>query len=149
MGRFNNCMNILETAIQSQGTCPSTIIDMCERAALFNVYRTFIETLLDIRTYDESHRQWILKVFGQMIPSKNENQESLIETYLNSYVQDFLQVPPNEKEKDTFFLSNLECDAIICYAYFLYIKDGDIQTVINILKSSTDHSKDCPYLQVQ
>ncbi|XP_018351980.1 PREDICTED: protein NRDE2 homolog isoform X1 [Trachymyrmex septentrionalis] len=147
MGRFSNCMNILETAIQSQGTCPSAITNMCERAALFNVYRTFIETLLDIRTYDESHRSWILKVFGQMIPNKNENQESLIEAYLHSCVQNFLQVPVNEQEKDTLFLSNLECDAIVCYAYFLYIKDGDIQTVINTLRNCIDHSKDYPYLQ--
>lgn len=148
MGRFSNCMNILETAIQSQGTCPSLITDMCEKAALFNVYRTFIEILLDIRTYNESHRQWVLKVFSQMVPNKNENQESLIEAYLHSCVQDFLQVPPNETEKDIFFLSNLECDAIVCCAYFLYIKNGDIETVINILKSCIDHSKDCPYLQV-
>jgi len=148
MGRFSNCMNILETAIQSQGTCPSAIINMCERAALFNVYRTFIETLLDIRTYNESHRSWILQVFSQMIPNKNENQESLIEAYLHSCVQNFLQVPFNEQEKDTLFLSNLECDAIVCYAYFLYIKDGDIQTVINTLRNCIDHSKDYPYLQV-
>ncbi|XP_011862923.1 PREDICTED: protein NRDE2 homolog [Vollenhovia emeryi] len=147
MGRFGNCMNILETAIQSQGTCPSAITDTCERAALFNVYRTFIETLLDIRTYSESHRQWILKVFGQMVPGGNENQESPIEAYLHSCVQDFLQVPPNVKEKDTFFLSNLECDAIVCYVYFLYIKDGDIQTVVDTLRNCIDHSKDYPYLQ--
>ncbi|KAL6444572.1 hypothetical protein ACFW04_002002 [Cataglyphis niger] len=147
MGRFSNCMNILETAIQSQGTCPSTINNKCERAALFNVYRTFIETLLDIRTYNESHRQWILKVFGQMIPSKNENQDSLIEAYLYSCVQDFLQTSPDETEKDTFFLSNLQCDAIVCYTYFLYIKNDDIQSVIKILRNCIDHSKDYPYLQ--
>ncbi|KAL0100675.1 hypothetical protein PUN28_019222 [Cardiocondyla obscurior] len=148
MGRFSNCMNILETAIQSQGTCPSAIIDVYERAALFNVYRTFIETLLDIRTYNESHRKWILKVFSQMVSTKtDENQESLIETYLHSSVQDFLQVPLDEKEKDIFFLSNLECDAIVCYAYFLYIKDNDIQPVVNILKDCIDHSKNYPYLQ--
>lgn len=148
MRRFSNCMNILETAIQSQETCPSAIADICERAALFNVYRTFIETLLDIRTYNESHKQWILRVFGQMVLGKNENQKSLIEEYLHSCVQDFLEVPANEKEKDTFFLSNLECDAIVCYAYFLYITDGDIQTVINVLRNCINHSKDCPYLQV-
>jgi len=148
MGRFSNCMNILETAIKSQGTCPSLITNMYERAALFNVYRTFIETLLDIRTYNESHRSWILKVFGQMIPSKNKNQESLIEAYLHSCVQDFLKVSSDEKEKDILFLSNLECDAIICYTYFLYIRDDDIQTVINILRSCIDRSKDYPYLQV-
>lgn len=149
MGRFSNCMNILETAIQSQGTCPSTITNKCERAALFNVYRTFIETLLDIRTYNESHRQWVLRVFGQMIPSKNlENQDSLIEAYLHSCVQDFLQASPDEIEKDTFFLSNLQCDAIVCYTYFLYIKNDDIQSVIKILRNCIDHSKDYPYLQV-
>lgn len=149
MGRFSNCMTILETAIQSQGTCPSTITNKCERAALFNVYRTFIETLLDIRTYNESHRQWVLRVFGQMIPSKNlENQDSLIEAYLHSCVQDFLQASPDEIEKDTFFLSNLQCDAIVCYTYFLYIKNDDIQSVIKILRNCIDHSKDYPYLQV-
>ncbi|KAL6265282.1 hypothetical protein P5V15_002062 [Pogonomyrmex californicus] len=146
MGRFSNCMNILETAIQSQGACPSAISDINEKAALFSVYRTFIETLLDIRTYKESHKQWILKVFGQMVPNKSGNQEALIEAYLYSCVQDFLQVPLNEKE-NIFFLSNLECDAIVCYAYFLYIKDSDIQTVTKILSSCIDHAKDYSYLQ--
>ncbi|XP_029177339.1 protein NRDE2 homolog [Nylanderia fulva] len=147
MGRFSNCMNILETAIQSQGTCPSAITNKFERAALFNVYRTFIETLLDIRTYNESHKQWIIKVFGQMVSNINENQDSSIETYLHSCVQDFLRVAPDENEKDTFFLSNLQCDAIVCYTYFLYIKNDDIQSVIKILENCIDHSKDYPYLQ--
>jgi len=40
MGRFSNCMNILKTAIQSPGTCPSLIMNMYERATPFNVYRT-------------------------------------------------------------------------------------------------------------
>lgn len=148
MGRFSNCVNILETAIQSQGTCPSAITNENERAALFSVYRTFIETLLDARTYDESHRQWILKVFGQMIPGEGADQNSLVEAYLHGHVRDFLQTALNENGKDTFFLSNLECDMIVCYAYFLYIKNDDIQTVIEILRSCIDHSKDCPYLQV-
>ncbi|XP_014471485.1 PREDICTED: protein NRDE2 homolog [Dinoponera quadriceps] len=147
MGRFGNCVNILETAIQSQGACPDAITNLCEKAALFSVYRTFIETLLDAKTYDESHRQWILKVFGQMIPGESANQDSLVEAYLHKHVHDFLQTAPDENGKDTFFLSNLECDAIVCYAYFLYIKNDDIQSVVEILRSCTEHSKDCPYLQ--
>lgn len=148
MGRFSNCANILETAIQSQGACPSAITNVSERAALFSVYRTFIETLLDARTYDESHKQWILKVFGQMISGEDPDQDSLVETYLHGLVRDFLQTAPDENGKDTFFLSNLECDAIVCYAYFLYIKNDNIQTAVEILRSCIDHSKDCPYLQV-
>lgn len=149
MGRFNNCISILETAIQSQEACPSVITNVYEKSALFSVYRTFIETMLDIRkTFDESHRQWILKVFGQMISNKNENQNSLIETYLYTCVQDFLQATPDEIGKDIFFLSNLECDIIVCYTYFLYAKDGDIQAVIKILKNCIDHCKDYSYLQV-
>lgn len=35
MGRFSNCMNILETAIQSQGTCPSAI---CVKEQRFLMY---------------------------------------------------------------------------------------------------------------
>ncbi|XP_077279154.1 uncharacterized protein LOC143906774 [Temnothorax americanus] len=70
-----------------------------------------------------------------MVSSKNKNQESLIEEYLHSCVQDFLQVPSNEKEKDTFFLLNLECDAIVCYCQ-------------HIEELYIDHSKDYyPYLQ--
>ncbi|XP_032673473.1 nuclear exosome regulator NRDE2 [Odontomachus brunneus] len=147
MGRFSNCVNILETAIQSQGACPSAITNENERAALFSVYRTFIETLLDARTYDESHRQWILKVFSQMIPGESADQNSLVEAYLHGQVRDFLQTAPSENGKDTFFLSDLECDVIVCYAYFLYVKNDDIQTVIEILRNCIDHSKDCPYLQ--
>ncbi|EFN76434.1 UPF0614 protein C14orf102-like protein [Harpegnathos saltator] len=147
MGRFSNCVNILETAIQSQGACPSAIANVCERAALFSVYRTFIETLLDARTYVDSHRQWILKVFGRMIPGENADQDSLVERYLHEHVHDFLQNVPDENGKDTFFLSNLECDAIVCYAYFLYIRNDGIQSAIEILGSCIDHSKDRPYLQ--
>lgn len=148
MGRFSNCVNILETAIQSQGACPSAIGSACERAPLFGVYRTFIETLLDARTYDESHRQWILKVFGQMIPGESANQDSLVEAYLHGHVRDFLETTPDDYGKDMFFLSNLECDVIVCYAYFLYVKNNDVQTAIEILRSCIDHSKNCPYLQV-
>lgn len=139
MGRFSTCMNILETAIQSQGTCPSAITDLNTRAALFSVYRTFIECLLDIRTYNESHRQWALKVFGQMISGKSEDPNLLVETYLRSCVKEFLQTPYDENKKDIFFLSNLECDAIVCCAYYLYIRDDDIQPVIEILTNCIDH----------
>lgn len=148
MGRFSTCMNILETAIQSQGTCPSTITDLNTRAALFSVYRTFIECLLDIRTYNESHRQWALTVFGQMISGKSENPNSLVEIYLRSCVKGFLQTPSDENKKNIFFLSNLECDAIVCYAYYLYIRDDDIQPVIKILQNCADHFKHYSYSQV-
>lgn len=148
MGRFNNCINILETAIQSQA-CLSIITNVCEKAELFSVYRTFIETLLDVReTYDESHRQWILKIFGQMISSKDTNQDSLVEAYLCKQVQDFLQATPNENERDILFLSNLECDTIVCYAYFLYARDGDIRTAVETFKTCIDHCTGHPYLQV-
>lgn len=149
MGRFSNCINILETAIQSQGACPSAINNIDEKAALFSVYRTFIETLLDIRTYQESHKQWILNVFGQMISdNNNENRDSLVEIYLHTCIQEFLSITPNEDEKNIFFLSNLKCDMIVCYSYFIYIKNNDIQTVIQTLRSCIDHSENCPYLQV-
>lgn len=147
MDRFTNCMNILEYAIQCQETCPSAITDVYERAALFHIYRTFIETLLDNRTYHQSHNDWILKIFGKMVPDKSENQDSL-ERYLHSYVEKFLENPPAENMKDTFFLSNLECDAIVCYAYFLYVKYNHIKTVIDTLKKCIDHSADHPCLQV-
>jgi hypothetical protein len=150
MGKFNNCINILETAIQSQEVCPSAVTNIYEKAALFSLYRTVIETLLNIKMYNESHKQWILKIFGQMIPNKYENskQDSLIEAYLSSCVQEFLRASSDANEENIFFLSNLECDTIICYVYFLYVKNNDIQIVIEILKNCIDHSKDYPYLQV-
>ncbi|EZA46762.1 hypothetical protein DMN91_004145 [Ooceraea biroi] len=149
MDRFSSCINILETAIQSREACPSAVTNINERAALFSLYRTFIEVLLDIRTYDESHRQWALKIFGQMIPNKCENQDSLVEIYLHSCVQDFLRTSPDRNDDENiFFLSSLECDTIICYVYFLYVKDGNnIQTVIQVLRNCIHHSKECPYLQ--
>jgi len=54
MGKFNNCINILETAIQSQEACPSAVTNIYEKAALFALYRTVIETLLDIKMYNET-----------------------------------------------------------------------------------------------
>lgn len=139
MGKFDNCVNILETAIQSQGTCPSAISNLDERAALFSVYRTLFETLLNSETYKEEHRLRILQVFQQMTPGKDEEKLSFVEEYLETCVSSFLQEASADDEKDMFFLPNIKCDTIICYSYFLYTKDCDINRAMNVLATSINH----------
>ncbi|XP_053972963.1 nuclear exosome regulator NRDE2 [Hylaeus volcanicus] len=147
MGRFDNCVNILETAIQSQGSCPAAIHDLDERAALLSLYRTFIETLLNSDTYKETHKERLLNVIKQMIPGVGENQLQVVTEYLENCVKGFLQEVPTEDEKDTYFLPDLKCDTIVCYAYLLYIKDCDIERVISIFTDSINHYKDSHYIQ--
>lgn len=148
MGRFDNCVNILETAIQSQSACPSAISNFDERAALFSLYRTFIETLLNSDTYTEMHRERILNVMKQIVPGVGENQLQSVTEYLENCVKSFLQEVPAEDEKDTFFLPSLKCDTIVCYAYLLYIRDSDIGRVMNIFTDCINHYKVSHYTQV-
>ncbi|XP_076276586.1 nuclear exosome regulator NRDE2 isoform X2 [Lasioglossum baleicum] len=131
MGRFDNCVNILETAIKSQSSCPLLAIsDLDERTALFSLYRTFIEILLDTDTYKETHRIRILNVIKQMVvETSGDNQQQQFQhakTDLENYVKSFMQGIPADDETDTYFLPNLKCDAIVCYAYLLYTEDFDI-----------------------
>ncbi|XP_076620504.1 nuclear exosome regulator NRDE2 [Colletes latitarsis] len=147
MGRFDNCVNILETAIQSQGACPSAILNFDERAALFSLYRTFIETLLNSDTYKETHEERILNTIKQMIPETGENQLQLVSEYLENCIKSFLQEVSMEDEKDTYFLPNLKCDTIVCYTYLLYIQHFDIGKIMSIFTDAINHYKGCRYIQ--
>lgn len=148
MGKFDNCVNILETAIQSQGACPSVIANLEERAALLGLYRTFIETLLNSDTYQETNKLRILNVFEQMVPMVDENQLLLVEEYLENCVKGFLQEVAVEDDKDTYLLPNLKCDTITCYAYLLYVRDSDIYKVMNMFVNCLNHYKECHHIQV-
>lgn len=148
MGRFESCINILETAIQSNCTCPSMISDHEEKAALFNLYRTLFETLLNTETYKEAHKEKILNVIKHMVPESTDTQLLLVEKYLRDSVNNFLKTEPMSKDTDTFFLPNLDCDVIVCYTLFLYVKNNNIEEVIDIYKCCIEHCKELPHLQV-
>ncbi|XP_035720459.1 nuclear exosome regulator NRDE2-like [Vespa mandarinia] len=142
MGRFESCINILETAIQSNCTCPSMISDHEEKAALFNLYRTLFETLLNTETYKEAHKEKILNVIKHMVPGSTDTQLLLVEKYLRDCVNNFLKTEPMNKDIDTFFLPNLDCDVIVCYTLFLYVKNNNIEEIINIYKCCIEHCKE-------
>lgn len=148
MGRFDNSVSILETAIQSQNACPSTVSNSEEGAALFSLYRTFIETLLNFDTYNDTNKVRIMKVIGRMIPGADENQLLLVEKYLENCVKNFLQQVPAEDEKDTYFLPNLKCDTIACYAYLLYIQGSNFDIITNMFTACINHYKGCRHTQV-
>ncbi|CAL7937139.1 unnamed protein product [Xylocopa violacea] len=147
MGKFENCINILQTAIQSQGACPSAIPNSDEKSALLSVYRACIETLLNFDTYKETHKAQILNIMGQMIPESDGNNLSQVEKYLENCVQNFLQEIPSENEEETYFLPNLKCDTIVCYTYLLYVQDFDINKLMTVFKGCINHYKDCHYMQ--
>ena len=147
MGKFDNCVNILETAIQSHGACPSVIANLEERAALLSLYRTFIETLLNSDTYQETNKLRILNVLEQMVPMVDENQLLFVEEYLENCVNSFLQEVAVEDDKDTYLLPNFKCDTIACYAYLLYIRDSDIYKVTNMFVNCLNHYKECHHIQ--
>ncbi|OAD57651.1 hypothetical protein WN48_01626 [Eufriesea mexicana] len=147
MGKFDNCINILETAIQSQSACPSTIQNLEEKSALLSLYRTFIETLLDSETYKETHKARIFNVMKQIVPKTNANQLLQVEKYLENCIQNFLQEVPSEDEENTYFLPNVKCDTIVCYVYLLYLKDADITRTTSIFKSCINHYKNNHYIQ--
>ncbi|XP_017796520.1 PREDICTED: LOW QUALITY PROTEIN: protein NRDE2 homolog [Habropoda laboriosa] len=146
MGKFDNCVNILETAIQSQGACPEAIHNFNERSALLSLYRTYIEILLNSESYKEMHKTQILNVIAQIVP-EGKNQLLQVEKYLESCVQNFLQEGALETEEDTHFLPNLTCDTIVCYAYLLYVRDSDVNKIISIFKNCLNHYKGCHYIQ--
>lgn len=147
MGKFDNCVNILEMAIKSQDTCPSLICIPEEKSALLSLYRTFIETLLSLETYKETHKILILNLMKQIIPETNENQLLQVEKYLENCIQTFLQEDSFENEENTYFLPNYKCDTIVCYAYLLYIQDHDINNITNIFKNCINHYKNQHYIQ--
>ncbi|XP_026667820.1 protein NRDE2 homolog [Ceratina calcarata] len=147
MGKFDNCVNILQTAIQSQGACPSAIHNPDERSALVSLYRTLAETLLNVETYEETNKTKILDVMKQMVPEAEADPLSQVEKYLEKCVQSFLEVACPENEEDAYFLPNLHCDTIVCYAYLLYVRDSDFDRAISIFKNCVDHYKDCQYIQ--
>ncbi|XP_076235834.1 nuclear exosome regulator NRDE2-like isoform X2 [Calliopsis andreniformis] len=147
MGRFDNCVNILETAIQSQGAYPSAVSNSEEKAALLSLYRTFIETLLNSDTYKDTNKLRLMNVIKRMVPGENENQLLLVEKYLENCVKSFLQEAPCEDETDTYFLPNLKCDTIACYAYLLYIRNSSTDVIVGMFTSCINHYKGCPRIQ--
>lgn len=148
IGKFDNCVNVLQTAIQSQSACPSEIHNPEEKSALLSLYRTFIETLLNSETYKETHKTQILNTMRQIIPITNGNQLLQVEQYLENCIQNFLQEVPSENEENIYFLPNIKCDTIVCYAYLLYVRDSDINRITSMFRSCINHYKDSHSLQV-
>ncbi|XP_068970972.1 nuclear exosome regulator NRDE2 [Bombus flavifrons] len=147
IGKFDNCVNVLQTAIQSQSACPSEIHNPEEKSALLSLYRTFIETLLNSETYKETHKTQILNIMRQIIPETNGNQLLQVEQYLENCIQNFLQEVPSENEENIYFLPNIKCDTIVCYAYLLYVRDSDINRITSMFRSCINHYKDSHSLQ--
>ncbi|XP_066603817.1 nuclear exosome regulator NRDE2 [Prorops nasuta] len=147
LGRHENCVNILKTAIQLQNSSPASVTDFDDRAALFSLYRTFFETLLDTDVYKEIDKPLIMSVFRQMIAGEAENQLELVEKYLYNCLITFLREIETEEANDVIFLSNIKSDMIACYIYFLYIKGYDLTNLTNIYDDCIYHSTENRRLQ--
>lgn len=148
LGKFDNCLNILEKAIQLQNPCPYSISDYEEKTALFSLYRTYFQTLLNSEIDQDTQKERALSMAKKMVSGSNENQLLRVEKYLENCFLDFLREEPTLDERKRYFLPIFTCDMIVCYTNFLYIKDNDIYKIIQIFDKCISHSAEYAYLQV-
>ncbi|XP_046490838.1 nuclear exosome regulator NRDE2 [Neodiprion pinetum] len=147
IGRFDSCVNILETTIGMQTNFLANLSTRQEKTVLCSVFRALFETLLDPKTYQENHRGRILTAVARMVSGPDENRLEQAEEFLETSVDEFLRQPVSDLIEKTYFLPNFECDLITCYAYFLYVKNSTISEPIGVLEKCLKHSKENKYLQ--
>ncbi|XP_057323070.1 nuclear exosome regulator NRDE2 [Microplitis mediator] len=142
MGRVSNCVNILETAIQTKGNNPEACGNQHERAALMSLYRTLLEVLLDVKMWDQlkPNTSHITKVLCAM------TNESLVSTekYLYTCYQDFVDNSKEHDQVDHQFLPNFHCDAIACYVYLLFITNHQHQEIFQVFDTCLESSEKSP-----
>ena len=145
MGRFESCVNILQTAIES-----ATISSEEDRSSLLSLNRTLLETLLDVRTYDESKKHRVLRAFSRLLPGNTDKNElGTVEDYLREFLENFLaESPPVDDDWiDTYFLPNSICDNIACYVYLLYEAKRDISEILSATDACLKHTREVKHLQ--
>lgn len=142
MGKTESCFNILETAIQSQ----ASLRDEEQKSALFSVYRALLETLFYAGVDQQLYVERVLKAIARLLPTKDI--DSGVETFLADGVKSFLNHEPSQDERDDYFMPNLDCDKIVCYALFLYVKKKPISEVCSLFDLCLEHTESGSNLQV-
>jgi hypothetical protein len=150
LGSFDSCVQMLKKIIQSQDT---KFLDVEEKAALFSLYRTIFEILLDLNTYKNSN----LEIFEELVKTlKNYvsvcfkyNQNMSVEEMLYEEIFKFLTNSVTDESEDTFMLPNIYCDLLICHAYILYSKnnENDSNNILDIFNRCLIHCGKCLRLQ--
>ncbi|XP_034937162.1 nuclear exosome regulator NRDE2 [Chelonus insularis] len=153
MKNFDNCVNILETAIKTKGNIVKNVVDKMEQVALLSLYRTLLEVLLDTQFWTELNRTRILEIFSQMSDGKDQN-ECIINTekYLSKFYKELLESPDLsllEESLETLFFPNFYCDIVVCYVYFIFINSQDLEKIFEIYDKSLTKLSNYPHVQEQ
>ncbi|KAF7993786.1 hypothetical protein HCN44_010393 [Aphidius gifuensis] len=149
MGKFDNCLSILETAIKIKDNILNNLTIFDDKIAVLNLYRSLVETLLDARHWNDDTTSKILQVFSQMSSGQSEEESlDLTELFFNKCYVEFINDSPTLSQNSmTIFYTNFYCDAVTCYCYFLYIKNNDIKKISEIFERCLEKTNDNPQLQ--
>ncbi|XP_043280437.1 nuclear exosome regulator NRDE2 [Venturia canescens] len=145
MGRVDNCVTILEKAID---TAASTTNED-NRVALLNLQRTLVEVLLDVRIYNLTKKTRVNNVLCRILPSDWPQKDiQLVEVYLHGCLTKFLAEPLSEEIRtlDQHFLPFSICDQMACYVYLLYVNNRNDSEIFTIFDACLEHSKDFKYM---
>lgn len=148
-GHFESSVTILETALDSNNLCPATITDVNEKTTVMSVYRTLFEILLNTKTYCKTNRDHLKKIAIKLVPETKGNRLLSAYKFLHDSVENFLSHEIIEESDDAFFLPNLICDTIMCYAYLSLIVERSIIEIMNTIRRCIDHCKETPGLLVK
>lgn len=152
LGKVDNCLNILKTAIEMKGTCPRDLTSLDDKKAVMSLYKSLVETLLDARTWNESTKSRVIKVFvGMSRGSSNEESLDLTEEFLYQCYRDFVSNSDDfgvDSSKVNDFFPDFYCDSVACYCYLVYVKDNNLEGIAGIFEKCLEHTRDNPQLQV-
>lgn len=138
----------MEIALNSSNLCPATITNVDEKSAVMSIYRTLFEILLNTKTFHESNKDHLKKIAMMFVPETSGNRLLSAYKFLHDSVEDFLSHEAPEEVEDAFFLPNIICDTVTCYAYVSLILERNIIDILNMFKKCIEHSKENPGLMV-
>ncbi|XP_015126714.1 protein NRDE2 homolog [Diachasma alloeum] len=149
MGRWENCMSILETAIESRGNVILDIKNVAEQRSVLSLYRTLVECLLDTRTWDVNNKIRIMKIFARMSSGASEGEQIRgTEEYLKDSCEEFINAPGGlDAGLGKYFQPNFYCDAVMCYVYLLYVGGRDFEEIHTLFERCIERSRENRYLE--
>ncbi|XP_011302659.1 protein NRDE2 homolog [Fopius arisanus] len=149
MGKWENCLSILETAVESKGNLILGIKNVEEQRSILSLYRTLLETLLDTRTWDVNNKIRMMKIFAQMSPGSSQAEQIIAtEQYLKDFCEEFFNDPDVFDEGlDKYFQPNFYCDAVMCYVYFMYITGKDLEGIHTLFERCIERSRKNRWLE--
>ena len=147
-GHFDSSLGILETTLQSENSCPATMSNTEEKAAVMSIFRSLFEILLNTKTYQEANKSHFIKIAEWLVPQSAEDRLLAAKNYLKEFIQEFLFNEVPKESEDALFLPNLVCDSITCYAYLLLVEEREIIKILDVFEKCINHCKESPRLQV-